>query len=523
MKLRWRNHYRKVPLTNTMLIFLFGVLVFFCGFLSPPAALAEELSNPEQIILTWSGDPETSQTITWLMPDNSSAQVQYLRAEEFTGSFAAAQQMDGGGTAFDSTHYRYTVNITGLMPNEKYFYRVGREGAWSQTLSFSTAAGPEDFSFLYMGDVQAGYAQWGSMLDAVYQGYPQIKFALLGGDLTDNGSDETEWGQFLDAATGVFSRIPVMPTKGNHDGSLYLKYFALPDNGPEGLKQEFYSFDYGNAHFVVLNSGNNTNATAKQWLQADLQNTTKSWKFVMFHQPAYQAQEDYKTIDDSIRENWVPILEQNGVDMVFVGHQHEYMRTYPIFQGEVQTDPAAYGIVYVMGNAGSKVYGGGSGFSYIAREETGSNYQIIDITGDVLTMTSNKSNGEVIESYTISKEATPDPEPNPVYTISPEADTAYTPGTTEEGINTMTVNADITGFKYFVVNIRPVIPHNGDEVVVFTHLRNGNQLGLNAAKADFDAVLAVQAGFNVLPGDMVKAYIVDDLTNAIDFNPTILQ
>ncbi len=221
--------------------------------------------------------------------------------------------------------------------------------------------------------------------------------------MTDNSRDLNEWLQFLNGATSVFSRIPMMPTLGNHDGDMYLKFFALPDNGPTGLQQEFYSFDYGNAHFVVLDSGNNTNETAKQWLREDLQNATKKWKFVVFHYPAYPAFNDGKSIAESICENWIPILEDNGVDMVFVGHQHLYMRTHPIFRGEVQTDPEAYGIIYVMGNAGSKTYAGGEGFSYIAREETGSNYQIININGDVLTLSAKKANGDLIENYEINK------------------------------------------------------------------------------------------------------------------------
>ena len=118
-----------------------------------------------------------------------------------------------------------------MNPDTKYIYRVGREGAWSEALSFTTAADTEKFEFLYMGDVQSGYAQWGDTLNSVYQASPRIKFALLGGDLTDNGDDEYEWGQFLDAATGVFSLIPVMPALGNHDGSMYLNFFALPENG----------------------------------------------------------------------------------------------------------------------------------------------------------------------------------------------------------------------------------------------------------------------------------------------------
>ncbi|TEB08065.1 Regulator of chromosome condensation (RCC1) repeat protein [Pelotomaculum schinkii] len=113
--------------------------------------------------------------------------------------------------------------------------------------------------------------------------------------------------------------------------------------------------------------------------------------------------------------------------------------------------------------------------------------------------------------------------PNPVYTVTPEADDAYTAGTTQEGINTMTVNDGVTGFKYFTVNIAPVVSHSGNETVIFTHFRNGSQLGLNATRADFDQVEIAQAGFNVQSGDVIKAYIVDNLTNAIDLNPIILQ
>ncbi|HAP94091.1 MAG TPA: metallophosphoesterase [Desulfotomaculum sp.] len=403
MKPGWEHIKRIIPAAlSTVCLALLLLAVSFSWFFSP-VAFAKESARPGQIILTWTGDPATSQTITWLMPNNPPAWVQYLKADEFDGNFAHAQRMNAGGAAFDSAHYRYTVNISGLTPDTKYVYRIRSKRARSELLSFTTAGDAQEFSFLYMGDVQSGYAGWGSMLDSVYQTYPQIKFSLLGGDLTNNGDDETEWGQFLDAATGVFSRVPVMPAMGNHDGYMYLKFFALPDNGPEGLKQEFYSFDYGNAHFVVLNSNNNTDERVKQWLREDLQGTTKSWKFAMFHHPAYPAFEDYKTIDESIRENWVPILEQNEVDIVFSGHQHEYMRTHPIFQGEVRTDPAAYGIVYVMGNAGSKTYTGGSGFPYIAREQYGSNYQVISIDGDVLTLTAKDATGELIENYTINK------------------------------------------------------------------------------------------------------------------------
>ncbi|OPZ74242.1 MAG: Alkaline phosphatase precursor [Firmicutes bacterium ADurb.Bin456] len=492
-----------------------------CCWFFTPAVLAGDSPGPKQIILTWTGDPLETQTITWLTPDNTPARVQYLSHDEFTGSFAAALEVSAGCSVFDSINYRCTANLTDLKPGTKYVYRAGNDGAWSEVLSFTTARDTREFTFLYMGDVQAGYTQWGETLDSVYRTHPKIKFALLGGDLTDNGSDAGEWGQFLDAATGVFSFIPVQPALGNHDGNMYMNFFALPQNGPAGLEQEFYSFDYGNAHFVVLDSGNNTNERAIEWLREDLGGTTKEWKFAVFHKPAYPATYDYKEIDKSIRANWIPILEQNRVDMVFVGHQHVYMRTHPIYQDEIQTDPAAYGIVYVMGNAGSKMYAKGGGFPYIAMEQSGSNYQIIEIKDGLLTLTAREATGELIETYTINKG---DPSSSePAYTLTPGPDYAYTPGITAGGVITFTVNAGVAGFKYFTVGVTPVVPRGGKEVVVFSHLRNGSQLGINAARADFDQVYAAQAGFDVRQGDLIKVFMVDHLTSDTSINPVILQ
>ncbi|TEB07055.1 hypothetical protein Psch_00596 [Pelotomaculum schinkii] len=112
---------------------------------------------------------------------------------------------------------------------------------------------------------------------------------------------------------------------------------------------------------------------------------------------------------------------------------------------------------------------------------------------------------------------------NPKYTVDPVADgSVYEVGETG-GIKTMTVKTGVSGLKYFGTQIAPVIKHAGQEAVVFTHLRDGVQLSLNITKADFDLVAEAQSGFNVQAGDMVKVFIVDDLTNDVDHNPTLLQ
>ncbi len=111
----------------------------------------------------------------------------------------------------------------------------------------------------------------------------------------------------------------------------------------------------------------------------------------------------------------------------------------------------------------------------------------------------------------------------PVYTVTPAIDTVYSIGSTTDGIPTMTVNNGNNGLKYFNMGISPVTAHSGDETAVFVHIRDGVQKEINATRADFDQVKNASAGFNVQAGDVVKVYLVDDLSNATDFNPIVLQ
>ncbi|MGR6836663.1 RCC1 domain-containing protein [Syntrophomonas erecta] len=139
-------------------------------------------------------------------------------------------------------------------------------------------------------------------------------------------------------------------------------------------------------------------------------------------------------------------------------------------------------------------------------EQTGN----FTVTGEAQTVT------VVLEEETVQPET-------PQYKITPEPDAIYEIGVTEDGIKTMTVNADQIGFKYFTVSIEPVIANEGTETVVFTHRRNDTQLELNAVVADFDVADTAKAGFNVQTGDVIRAYIVDRLTNETACNPIVFN
>lgn len=89
----------------------------------------------------------------------------------------------------------------------------------------------------------------------------------------------------------------------------------------------------------------------------------------------------------------------------------------------------------------------------------------------------------------------------------------------------LTINQTVTGFKHFGAMVRSRTGENlGQLTVVFTHLRNNMQHGLNSIQADYDAdMISARAGFNVEPGDILKIYLVDELTNETDRNPIILK
>ncbi|MCL2678571.1 MAG: metallophosphoesterase, partial [Clostridiales bacterium] len=117
--------------------------------------------------------------------------------------------------------------------------------------------------------------------------------------------------------------------------------------------------DYGNAHFIFLDSnlmGNAGYAPAlTAWLENDLQNAeTQAWKIVVQHHPYYPASESPKDEQraETLRQFYLPILEAHGVDLILCGHQHAYTRTVPLLAGAA----ASGGVVQVMASSGVKHY-----------------------------------------------------------------------------------------------------------------------------------------------------------------------
>src|SRR5262249_9860156 len=190
-----------------------------------------------------------------------------------------------------------------------------------------------------MGDPQCGLEEWGKLLAGAHRRHPNAAFLLIAGDLVDRGNERTNWDHFFLRAAGVFETLPLMPCAGNHEyldqgPRLYRAYFDLPGNGPKQLDADLvYSFEYGNAFVAVLDS---TSAVADPqvariqaaWLARVLSQTRAEWKLVMFHHPVYASHPTRET--PVLGTEWVPIFDAHQVDLVLQGHDHAYLRTYPL-------------------------------------------------------------------------------------------------------------------------------------------------------------------------------------------------
>lgn len=387
---------------------------------------------PDHLTLTWSADPATTQTITW-RTDTSVNQtvVQYTEAGR---SFPAKSRTAEGTVDKLSSNLGemniHTVTLTGLKPGTQYTYRVGDGSRWSEPHMFTTEAqNVNSFQFLIFGDSQSGsvnnpeYGPWQKTVHSAFQANPDAKFIINVGDLVEAGQSYVHWNNWFNAAQGVIDAIPEMPTQGNHETYNppdmhstrpvnFVAQFKVPQNGPDALKGQVYSFDYGDAHFVMLDSqqaeegkviGDVLNMQ-KQWLANDLAKTDKKWKLVFFHKTPYYNKATRS--NEILKETFLPIIDQYHADVVFNGHDHNVARTYPLFADHF-VDSAAKGTVYyVTGRGGNKYYPDLSAkvwdaFFYDPQDQP--NYIVANVNGDKLTLTARKQDGTVIDTYTIDK------------------------------------------------------------------------------------------------------------------------
>ena len=332
-----------------------------------PEVTAANFRAPSIITVTYGEDSSSSFNISWYTKDSVKGTdieiVPYSENPVFTGTPTVSANIECtteegviretpaidfgliGIMPYETVLTRHIVKLTNLEPGTKYCYRVGdaERGWWSDAGVLETADNTRAFTFLHVTDTQAQNSQqfdvFANLLRVANKEVPDYKFLLSTGDQVDMGSNLKLWSFFANNASDTLMSKPFMPTAGNHEamsGSEYaLDMNFILSNVPEQDTTEgvYYSFDYNNAHFAVLNS-NNLNEDEGlsddqiEWLKNDMNSSDAEWKFVALHKAPYSNGSHFDDDDViAIRAQLSKLMPELDIDMVFQGHDHVYLRT----------------------------------------------------------------------------------------------------------------------------------------------------------------------------------------------------
>ncbi|MEK4359797.1 phosphodiester glycosidase family protein [Paenibacillus sp. FSL M7-1455] len=375
--------------------------------------------TPYNINVSMGADPAASRGFTWhTHPGTEPTVVEVAKQSEFSGfDQANVKKVDGTSYLYQTldlgTVRVHKATVDGLEPGTAYVYRVGDgQGRYSEQGTFKTAEASGDrTSFLYFADSQAGdlkgFQLWGNTVKKALENTPDAEFMVHVGDMVDKGFNEQEWKWWFSEAQEAFLNTTLVAAIGNHEvmgtkeNNDFLAHFNQPGNGLDSLKGSHFAFDYKNIHFVVLNSEYQYEDQQK-WLEKDLSATTKPWKIAIFHRGPYGS--IYDTAE--IRQLWAPVLEKHGVDLVLNGHDHIYLRTYPMLDNQIVGD--GQGTTYVVaGSTGPKFYSlTKRDWQRVTDDEATQMYASVEVDGDLLKFVTKTVGGRIVDQFTLSKQMT---------------------------------------------------------------------------------------------------------------------
>ena len=470
---------------------------------------------PEQSNLSLSvGADQSQMNFTWhcttqddgILLIAESAAVEGGEMPENADAYPATSTENNDG------QYTNKAVATGLKAGTTYAYQVVNGELKSEICTFATDGDDEAFSFAYVGDPQIGASGnaesdttgWDNTLNIVAENdiFSDISFLLSAGDQVNTASSESQYDGYLDH--DALKSLPVATVIGNHDSSsdAYTQHFNVPNEdaayGTSTNAGGDYWFTYNNALFMVINSNNMSVAAHQAFMEeAIAANPDVDWKIVSFHHSIYTVashSEDSGIL--KLREYAAPVFDALDIDVVLMGHDHVYCRTYMMDGLTPMTDASIYddenyssitdpeGILYVTANSGSgskhytikdTVYP----YSAVQNQERVPNVSKVSISEEQFTITTYRTNDmSVVDTFTINHtvEATEEPAKliiNQVYGDGGKDETPvansfvelYNPNNEDVSLDGYTLTC---GNQLLTLDENKSIPANGSYLIVGT-------------------------------------------------------
>ena len=312
-----------------------------------------------------------------------------------------------------------SCTLTELKPASLYRFRIVT-GEFASAWHDLRTAGDGNFQMLIFADSQCEhYDIWRRTADVAHENFPDAELVTVVGDLVDNGQADYQWRAWHVAAENLLASRTFAPVMGNHEcygvdwfnalPTGYLTQFTLPDNGAKNFGGYFYSFDYGAAHFIALNTqfaeldalNPGLQSAQEYFLRRDVANANRPWKIVLMHKDIYDYARD--TFND-IAEKFLELFDELAIDAVFTGHLHTYRNRGKIFARR----KSARGTTYILcGRAGDQKYvEPPSAIDDVTAPDLRGEVEsfiALDVSADELHLTARTVDGIILDDFTLTK------------------------------------------------------------------------------------------------------------------------
>jgi len=287
---------------------------------------------------------------------------------------------------------QWISSLSGLEPDTIYCYELQVDGALARrgALRTAPAAGSgRPVRFVAFGD--SGYG--GADQRAVFAQMKTVPFDLMVhlGDIAYEGGTRSELERFFFSVyADALEDFAIFPASGNHeyeseDAAPFREAFVLPENGaPDGVER-WYSYDYGDVHFVALDT-ERVGAAQAAWLDADLDANRRPWTIVYFHRPPFSSGEHGS--DRNIQRQFGTVLAKHQVPLVLSGHDHHYERTKPVD-----------GVTYFVSGGGGRGTRSVGRSSFTAFSEAVCHFLYVTATKDELSVHAIDGTGQEFDSW----------------------------------------------------------------------------------------------------------------------------